>query len=105
MVVVISSRNNIKKKNIIRNIFLKLGTSASYSAKITNDLIKILILNLCQERKIKIKNFGTFSLLEKNKRIGINPRSKKKHEIKARIVATFKAAKELNLSINKNVKK
>ena len=105
MVGVISSRNHIKKKNIVRNIFLNLGISAAYSAKITNDLIKILILSLYHERKIKIKNFGTFSLQKKNKRIGINPISKKKHEIKARIVATFKAAKELNLSINKNVKK
>ncbi len=86
-------------------MFWSIGISSAYSNKITNDIINILILSLRQEKKIKIKNFGTFSLQKKNKRIGINPISKKKHEIKARIVATFKAAKELNLSINKNVKK
>ena len=103
--MVINNRNNLKKKNIVKNIFSSIGISSAYSNKITNDIINILILSLRQEKKIKIKNFGTFYLQEKKERIGINPKNKKKYEIKARNVATFKSAKGLNLSINKNVKK
>jgi nucleoid DNA-binding protein len=95
----------LKKKDIIKNVFLNVGISSSYSAKIINDLIYILITNLCIDGKIKIKNFGSFKVQSKNKRLGRNPKNKKEYDISARIIATFKAAEGLKLKINQNEKK
>jgi nucleoid DNA-binding protein len=58
-------RENIHKKNIINNIFREIGLPASYAAKIVDDIISILISNIIAEKKIKIKNFGTFTLKKK----------------------------------------
>ena len=46
MVLLKKNRLNLKKKDIIRNIFLKVGLSSLYSSKIVNDIIKILISDL-----------------------------------------------------------
>ena len=92
--MVINNRNNLKKKNIVNNIFLSIGISSAYSNKITNDIINILILSLRQEKKIKIKNFGTFSLQEKKERIGINPKNKKNMRLKQEMLQLLNLLKD-----------
>jgi nucleoid DNA-binding protein len=103
MVLLKKNRLNLKKKDIIRNIFLKVGLSSLYSSKIVNDIIKILISDLKLNKKIIIKNFGSFSLVKKKKRIGRNPKSQKIHFISERVVTIFKASDFLKKKINKNV--
>tara|TARA_B110000305_G_C19207009_1_gene524017 strand:- start:380 stop:697 length:318 start_codon:yes stop_codon:yes gene_type:complete len=105
MVATTNKRNNLKKKDITKSIFLNIGISESYAAKIVNDLIDILILTLISKKKIKIKNFGSFKLQMKTERMGRNPKNKKLYKILPRTVVTFRAAKELKLKINKNEKK
>ena len=61
------TRDNTHKKNIVNNIFKKVGLPSSYAAKLVNDLIIILITNLISKKKFKIKNFGTFDLKKKKK--------------------------------------
>ena len=105
MVVATSNRNNLKKKNIVENIYSNIGISSFYSNKIVNDIIHILTSQLLLNNKLKIKNFGVFSLKKKNKRTGLNPQTKEKHNISERIVALFKASHSLKTRINKNVKR
>jgi nucleoid DNA-binding protein len=57
------TRDNTHKKNIVNNIFKKVGLPSSYAAKLVNDLIIILITNLISKKKFKIKNFGTFDFI------------------------------------------
>ena len=105
MLMVKNSRNNLKKKNIVENIYSNIGISSVYSNKIVNDIIHILTSKLLLNNKLKIKNFGVFSLKKKNKRTGLNPQTKEKHNISERIVALFKASHSLKTRINKNVKR
>ena len=105
MVVPVNNRNNLKKEDIVKNIFSNVGIYSIYSKKIVNDIIEILILNLCFNKIIKVKNFGIFTLHTKNKRIGRNPKNKKIYFINERIITTFRASKSLLLKINKNAQK
>jgi|TARA_B110000444_G_C18635099_1_gene498751 integration host factor subunit alpha len=93
---------NITKKDITKNIFSIIGLPRVYSAKIINDIIKILISNLIINNKIKIKNFGTFLLQKKNERIGRNPKNKETHIISKRTIVSFKTAESLKGKINKD---
>ena len=61
------TRDNTHKKNIVNNIFKKVGLPSSYAAKLVNDLIIILITNLISKKKFKIQNFGTFDLKKKKR--------------------------------------
>ena len=105
MVVANNKRDNLKKEDIVKNIFSNVGISSIYSKKIVNDIIEILILNLCFNKIIKVKNFGIFTLHTKNERIGRNPKNKKTYLINERIITTFRASKSLSLKINKNAQK
>ena len=96
-----NKRNNLKKEDIVKNISEKIGIPVLYSATIINDLIKILIIGLVKKKKIKIKNFGTFILQSKSKRLGRNPKNKKNiFVITKRIIASFSASSYLKLKIN-----
>ena len=99
------SRDNTHKKNIIDNIFNTSGVPSSFAAKLVDDLILIMISNIYSKKELKIKNFGTFNLKNKKKRIGRNPKNKTIHEILERNVITFKTSTKLNKIINKDVKK
>jgi len=99
------NRDNTKKKDIAKNIFLNVGIPFFYASKIIDDLINVLISNLFLNKLLKIKNFGTFKLQKKNKRMGRNPKNKKSYEILERNTVSFKSAKELKKRINNNVKK
>ena len=83
----IQSRDNTHKKDIASNIFKKVGVPSVYA------------------NTFKIKNFGSFNLIKKKKRIGRNPKNKVNYEILERNVLTFKAANELKKIINIDVKK
>jgi DNA-binding protein HU-beta len=105
MVIQKNNRDNLKKEDISKNIFLITGVPKLYLSKIINDILNILISNLNLRRNLKIKNFGTFKVLKKKSRIGRNPKNNKTYTISSRLVATFKASNKLNLKIRKNVKK
>ena len=90
-----TTRDNTNKKKIINNIFNQIGIPSNYAAKLVDDLISILISNIITKKKLKIKNFGSFSLNKKYKRTGRNPQNKTIYEILERNVVTFKSSKDL----------
>ena len=90
-----TTRENTNKKKIINNIFKQIGIPSNYAAKLVDDLISILISNIITKKKLKIKNFGSFSLNKKYKRTGRNPQNKTIYEILERNVVTFKSSKDL----------
>lgn len=51
---------------------------------------------LSKDEKVALVGFGTFSVVEKSARTGINPRTKEKIEIAARKVVKFKPGADLN---------
>ena len=101
----LTSKNNTHKTNIINNISNYVGLANNYGLKLVDDLTLILINNVIKKKNLKKKNFGTFTLKKKEKRIGRNPKNKNNHEILARNVVTFKAAVKLNKKVNSYDKK
>ena len=93
-----NKRDNFKKIDISKIINSKLGISVNYTNKIIDDLIYIVSNQLKTKKKLNIKNFGTFKVLSKKKRIGRNPKTLEKFEISERKTISFKSSK--NLEIN-----
>ena len=90
---------NINKKKISNKIFKKIGISNLYSDKITDDFINILKI-LIKKKKLNIKNFGTFKIIQKKERTGRNPKNGNVYKIKSRKVISFVLSKKLNNIIN-----
>ena len=89
---------NLTKKDISKRINLITGLPVSYINKIINDFIDILKV-LIREKELNIKNFATFKIVNKNERLGRNPKNKKIYKIKARKSLSINISKKLNDNI------
>ena len=93
-------RQNLTKKEIINSIYMQLGYSKNLIENIIEDIFDILLESLKENGKVKISNFGTFTLRHKKSRIGRNPKTKKETVISERNVVLFKPSKSLKNKIN-----
>ena len=94
-------RKNIKRKDLINNVYLNIGFSKVISENIVNDVFNLFIHNIISKNILKISNFGTFYKKNKKQRIGRNPKTKEEKIISSRNVITFKPANMLKKKINK----
>ncbi len=88
-------KNNFTKENLIYDLSKKTGYSLNFSKKIINDLINIIIENT-KSGNLKLKNLGSFKLIEKKERIGRNPKTKEKFLISSRKSVSFTPAKKIS---------
>ena len=95
---------NTNKDLIVQNIQSLIGTSKSNIQKITDDLIGIISELIFLEKKVNIKNFGSFSIKSKNKRIGRNPKTNENFDILPRNIIRFSASTKLKSKINNDLK-
>ncbi len=93
-------RVNLTKKDLVNLIYMRLGFSKQISSNLIDEFFSLIVTNLLDEGKIKISNFGTFSIKSKNSRIGRNPKTKEKKMISSRNVVLFKPSKIFKDYIN-----
>ena len=96
-------RINLTKKDLVNLVYMQIGFSKQVSEHLINDFFSLIISNLQKEKKIKLSNFGTFSVRQKKTRIGRNPKTKEKKTISERNVILFKPSKEFKKFINDNI--
>ena len=93
---------NLTRDNISDYINSEFGLSKLDCNQIVNEVIEIIIVGLLNDNIVKIHNFGTFKLKQKNQRIGRNPKTKEEVIINARKVISFIPSKHLLYIINKD---
>ena len=91
---------NISREDIANSINNEFGFSRKECLDFVNEIVDIIIDGLEKSQIVKIHNFGTFKLKNKNSRIGRNPKTKEVVIIKDRKVVTFKASKNILNYIN-----
>ena len=93
---------NITRDDISEYINSEFGLSKNDCNDIVNVIIEQIILGLIENSIVKIHNFGTFKLRNKNQRIGRNPKTKEEVMIMARKVISFIPSQNLLQKINKD---
>ena len=93
-------RINLTKKDIINSIYMQIGFSKKISENLLDDIINVLIDNLIKNKKVKISNFGTFTVRSKKERIGRNPKSRESKVISNRNVVLFKPSTKFKDFVN-----
>ena len=94
-------RINLTKKDLINSIYMQIGFSKKISENLLEDILGYMTSNIINHKKLKLSNFGTFTLRVKKSRIGRNPKTKEKKLISNRNVVLFKSSNELKKYINK----
>ncbi len=95
-------RINLKKKDIINSIYMRLGFPKKICENLLEDFLSIILEEIITKKKVKISKFGTFTLRHKKSRIGRNPKTLEKKVIIDRNVILFKPSKEFKNYINLN---
>tara|TARA_Y100000768_G_C23801404_1_gene597379 strand:+ start:110 stop:403 length:294 start_codon:yes stop_codon:yes gene_type:complete len=95
-------RINLKKKDIINSIYMRLGFPKKICENLLEDFLSIILEEIIIKKKVKISKFGTFTLRHKKSRIGRNPKTLEKKVIIDRNVILFKPSKEFKNYINLN---
>ena len=93
-------RKNIKRKDLIANIYFNIGFSKTISENIVYDIFNLFINNIISNNVLKISNFGNFIKKNKKQRIGRNPKTKEAKVISSRNIIIFKASNLLKKRIN-----
>ena len=93
-------RKNIKRKDLIDNVYFNIGFSKTISENIVYDIFNLFINNIISNNVVKISNFGNFIKKNKKQRIGRNPKTKESKVISSRNIITFKPSNALKKKIN-----
>lgn len=82
----------MNKTDLINEIAAKAGLSKAASKAALDATLESIEQALANDEKVQLIGFGTFAMVEKPERTGINPRTKEKITIAARKVVKFKPA-------------
>lgn len=85
----------MNKTDLINEIAAKAGLSKVAAKAALDACLESIEQALANDDKVQLIGFGTFSVVEKGERTGINPRTKEKITIAARKSVKFKPAAEL----------
>lgn len=91
--------NIFTKQNLSEELSKKTGYPKTLSNKLINDLLNIIIKGITNNQLI-LKNFGSFKLLNKKKRIGRNPKTKEEFIIASRKIVKFTISKRFISKLN-----
>ena len=93
-------RINLTKKDLVNFIYMQIGFSKQVSENLIDDFFQTIVENLSKEKSLKLSNFGTFTIRQKQSRIGRNPKTKKETMITKRNVVLFKPSKTFKDFVN-----
>lgn len=85
----------MNKTDLVNEIAAKAGLNKVAAKAALDACLESIGQALANDDKVQLIGFGTFQMVAKPEREGINPRTKEKITIAARKVAKFKPANEL----------
>lgn len=83
-------RNTVTRADLAEAVYREIGLSRTESAALVEAVIDQIIDALIKGEVVKLAGFGTFTLRQKNERIGRNPKTGEEVPITPRRVLTFK---------------
>jgi len=90
----------VTRADLAEAVYEEVGLSRNESADLVESVLDIISDALVSEENVKISSFGSFSVRQKNERIGRNPKTGVEVPIKPRKVLVFRASHVLKDRIN-----
>jgi len=93
----------ITRAHIAEMIYTQVGLSRNESADLLEDVLDRIAARLEHGETVKISGFGTFSVRQKGRRIGRNPKTGEEVPILPRRVLVFRPSHVLKAHVNGTV--
>ena len=84
------SNKTLTRMDLTEAVFREVGLSRNESAALVDAVLQHISDALVRGEQVKISSFGTFSLRDKNARVGRNPKTGEEVPISPRRVLTFR---------------
>jgi len=85
----------MNKNELVKAIAAKTDSKLTDSEKMTNAFIETVSGELKKKGKVTLVGFGTFAVVHRKEKMGVNPKTGAKIKIKAKNVPKFTAGKAL----------
>ena len=92
--------NTVTRAHLAERIYTQVGLSRNESADLLESVLERLSLSLESGETVKISGFGTFSVRQKGRRIGRNPKTGVEVPILPRRVLVFRPSQVLKAHVN-----
>ena len=84
------SEKTLTRMDLSESVFREVGLSRIESADLVESVLDKISASLVSGEQVKISSFGTFSIRQKNARVGRNPKTGEEAPIPPRRVLTFR---------------
>ena len=92
--------NTVTRAHLAERIYTQVGLSRNESADLLETVLDRLSRSLENGQSVKISGFGTFSVRQKGRRIGRNPKTGVEVPILPRRVLVFRPSQVLKAHVN-----
>jgi len=92
--------NTVTRAHLAEIIYTQVGLSRNESAELLETVLDRLTATLESGESVKISGFGTFSVRQKGRRIGRNPKTGQEVPILPRRVLVFRPSHVLKARVN-----
>ncbi len=91
----------MNKSDLVNNISNKFDSFTEDDIeKSVNSILELISKSLSQNQRVEIRNFGTFSIRSREKRLSRNPKTGTTVLVEAKNHPYFRASKNLKQSLN-----
>ena len=84
------SEKTLTRMDLSESVFREVGLSRNESADLVESVLEKISASLVAGEQVKISSLGTFSIRQKNARVGRNPKTGEEAPIPPRRVLTFR---------------
>jgi len=84
------SEKTLTRMDLSESVFREVGLSRNESADLVESVLEKISASLVAGEQVKISSFGTFSIRQKNARVGRNPKTGEEAPIPPRRVLKFR---------------
>jgi integration host factor subunit alpha len=99
------TETTITRADLSEAVYQEVGLSRNDSAALVETVLSEIVEALTRGETVKISSFGSFSVRQKGKRIGRNPKTGQEVPILPRRVLVFRASHVLKNKINRALTK
>lgn len=93
------SSKTLTRTTLSEAVYRELGLSRAESAELVESVLNHICDALVRGEQVKISSFGTFNILDKNKRMGRNPKTGLEATIAPRRVISFRPSQIMKDSV------
>ncbi|MBL8702482.1 MAG: integration host factor subunit alpha [Alphaproteobacteria bacterium] len=99
------SQTTVTRADLAEAVYQEVGLSRNDSAQLVETVLDEVVLALVRGETVKLSSFGSFSVRQKGRRIGRNPKTGEEVPILPRKVLVFRASHVLKNKINRALSK